>query len=145
MPCSTACCWPNAPNYTELGRLDAESGFDSRAWEDAIEDFYDEYGDLLIVDQKARGREYIDIEPGSHTWSVRQILADPEDNRDWAIDAEVDVAASDEAGDIVLRIVSVGEIGRSVSTGQATWARRSTPRIQQCQCRVIQWSGDENQ
>jgi superfamily II RNA helicase len=98
-------------DYAELGRLDAESGFDARAWEDAIEDFYDEYGELRI-DQRARGREYIDIEPGSSTWNVRQILADPEDNRDWAIDAEVDVAASDEAGDIVLRIVSVGEIGR---------------------------------
>ena len=98
-------------NYTELGRLDAESGFDSRAWEDAIEDFYDEYGELH-VDQKARGREYIDITPGSDTWSVRQILADPDDNKDWAIDAEVDVAASDETGDIALRILSVGEIGR---------------------------------
>ena len=98
-------------NYTELGRLDAESGFDSRAWEDAIEDFYDEYGEMH-VDQKARGREYIDITPGSDTWSVRQILADPDDNKDWAIDAEVDVAASDETGDIALRILSVGEIGR---------------------------------
>jgi hypothetical protein len=97
-------------DYAELGRLDADSGFDARAWEDAIEDFYDEYGDLR-TDTEARGREYIDIEPGSHTWNVRQILADPEDNRDWAIDAEVDVDASDEAGDIVLRIVSVAEIG----------------------------------
>ena len=83
-------------DYAELGRLDADSGFDARAWEDAIEDFYDEYGDLR-TDSEARGREYIDIEPGSHTWNVRQILADPEDNRDWAIDAEVDVDASDEA------------------------------------------------
>src|SRR5699024_12582412 len=94
----------------EIGRFDADSGFDARAWENANEDFSDAYGDLR-TDTKARGREYIDIEPGSHTWNVRQILADPEDNRDWAIDAEVDVDASDEAGDIVLRSVSVAEIG----------------------------------
>lgn len=99
-------------DYAELGRLDAESGFDERAWETAIEDFYDEYGDLL-VDQTARGREYIDIVPGSTTWSVRQILADPDGNRDWAIDAEVDVAASDETGDIVVRVLAVGEIADS--------------------------------
>ncbi|WP_413334998.1 DEAD/DEAH box helicase [Brevibacterium sp. GP-SGM9] len=96
-------------DYAELGRLDAESGFDARAWEDAIEDFYEEYGDLL-TDTSARGREYISIETGSRTWSVRQTLADPEGNRDWAIDAEVDVDASDETGDIVLRILAVGEI-----------------------------------
>ncbi|MDN6372725.1 MAG: DUF3516 domain-containing protein, partial [Brevibacterium aurantiacum] len=96
-------------DYAELGRLDAEDGFDATAWEDAIEDFYEEYGDLL-TDGKARGKEYISIEPGSQTWTVRQTLADPDDNRDWAIDAEVDVPASDEAGDIVLRILAVGEI-----------------------------------
>ncbi|WP_309130179.1 DUF3516 domain-containing protein [Brevibacterium sp.] len=97
-------------DYQELGRLDADSGFDAAAWENVIEDFYDEYGDLRI-DGRARGREYITIEPGSSIWTVRQTLADPEDNRDWAIDAEVDVAASDAAGEIVLRIVKVGEIG----------------------------------
>lgn len=96
-------------DYDELGRLDAESGFDKAAWEEAIEDFYDEYGDLLI-DQSARGREFIDIVPGSTVWAVRQILSDPDGNRDWAIDAEVDVAASDDTGDIVVRITAVGEI-----------------------------------
>lgn len=96
-------------DYDELGRLDAESGFDKTAWEEAIEDFYDEYGDLRI-DQAARGREFIDISPGSTVWAVRQILSDPDGNRDWAIDAEVDVAASDSAGDIVVRITAVGEI-----------------------------------
>ncbi|RAF20962.1 DUF3516 domain-containing protein, partial [Burkholderia multivorans] len=55
-------------DYDELGRLDAESGFDKQAWEEAIEDFYDEYGDLLI-DQAARGREFIDIVPGSTVWA----------------------------------------------------------------------------
>src|SRR5699024_3635776 len=95
----------------ELGRLDAASGSDARAWEDAIEDFYDEYGDLR-TDTKARGREYIDIEPGSHTWNVRQILGDPEDNQEWAIDAAVGVRASHEAGAFVPRIVAVAESGR---------------------------------
>lgn len=97
-------------DYTELGRLDADAGFNAAVWEDAIEDFYDEYGDLL-TDTKARGKEYISIEAGSQIWKVRQTLVDPDDNRDWAIDAEVDVPASDEAGDIVLRVLAVGEIG----------------------------------
>ncbi|MEZ5088853.1 MAG: DUF3516 domain-containing protein [Micropruina sp.] len=33
---------------------------------------------------------------------VRQIVRDPDDNRDWVLDAVVDCDASDEAGELVL-------------------------------------------
>ena len=36
-------------------------------------------------------------------------FADPEDNFDWGIRAEVNLAASDDAGYPVLKILSVGE------------------------------------
>ena len=36
------------------------------------------------------------------------ILNDPDPNHDWAITAEIDVAESDETGEPVIRIVSVG-------------------------------------
>ena len=42
-------------------------------------------------------------------WKVQQSFADPEDNFDFGIHAEVDLAASDEAGYPVLKILSVGE------------------------------------
>ncbi|WP_390895946.1 DUF3516 domain-containing protein, partial [Rothia dentocariosa] len=38
-----------------------------------------------------------------------QTFADPEDNFDWGIRAEVTLAASDDAGYPVLKILSVGE------------------------------------
>jgi hypothetical protein len=39
-------------------------------------------------------------------WEVQQIIDDPEGNHDWRITATVDLDASDEAGDLVLELVS---------------------------------------
>jgi hypothetical protein len=41
-------------------------------------------------------------------WQVRQIIDDPAGHHDWSITATVDLAASDEAGEPVLRDVAVG-------------------------------------
>jgi len=38
---------------------------------------------------------------------VRQVLADPAQDHDWAVRAEVDLAASDEAGEVVLAVTGV--------------------------------------
>ena len=48
------------------------------------------------------------IEQGRDRWTVRQIFDDPEGDHDWGISAEVDLAASDEAGTAVIRITDVG-------------------------------------
>ena len=39
-----------------------------------------------------------------------QILDDPAGDRDWAITAEVDLDASDEAGVAVVRVLDVGRL-----------------------------------
>lgn len=95
--------------YDHLGELDADSGWDAKAWENAIEDFYEEYGDLRI-DGDARSSAYVQITEGEEEWRVRQILADPDGDRDWAITARVDVAASDSAGEVVVEILDVGPV-----------------------------------
>ena len=41
---------------------------------------------------------------------VRQILDDPAGDHDWGIDAEVDLAASDEAGDAVVTVTGVDRL-----------------------------------
>jgi hypothetical protein len=93
--------------WATLGELDAESGFDADAWREVLDDYYEEYSDIGI-DQAARAPQLISVIPGGETWSVRQILDDPDGNHDWAITAEIDVAESDETGEPVIRIVSVG-------------------------------------
>lgn len=50
-------------------------------------------------------RVVTDAEPGY--WLVEQILDDPDRDHDWRIFAEVDLAASDAAGELVLRVTDL--------------------------------------
>jgi hypothetical protein len=45
---------------------------------------------------------------GADRWLVTQILDDPDGDRDWRITAELDVAATDEAGELVLVVTGLG-------------------------------------
>lgn len=83
-------------------------------WDAALEDYYAEHDEILL-DGDARGPSYVAIgeerrgEPvgapegtTARIRRVRQIVRDPDDNRDWVLDAVVDCDASDEAGELVL-------------------------------------------
>jgi superfamily II RNA helicase len=93
--------------WDELGDLDADAGWDAEGWQAAMEDYFAEYADLG-TGPDARGPQLLIIEEGTSTWSVRQIFDDPEGDHDWGISAEVDLAASDEAGEAVVRVTDVG-------------------------------------
>jgi len=93
--------------WSVLGELDAASGWDAEAWEDAIEDYFEEY-DSLGTGPDARGPKLLMIEQQPDVWKVRQIFDDPAGDHDWGISAEVDLAASDEAGMAVVRVTDVG-------------------------------------
>ena len=95
--------------YDELGELDAEDGWDADAWADALDDYYAEH-DEIGIGPDARGPQMLMITEESDRWLVRQIFADPAEDHDWGISAEVDLAASDEAGSAVVRITDVGEL-----------------------------------
>ena len=85
-----------------------------RSWDAALEDYYAEHDEILL-DGDARGPSYVVIgeerrgEPvgapegtTARVRQVRQIVRDPDDDRDWVLDAVVDCDASDEAGELVL-------------------------------------------
>ncbi|EFQ82135.1 DEAD/DEAH box helicase [Aeromicrobium marinum DSM 15272] len=93
--------------WTQLGELDAEDGWDATAWMEAMTAYREEYADLG-TGPGSRGPELFMVEEGADTWTVRQTFDDPEGDRDWGISAEVDLAASDEAGEAVVRILDVG-------------------------------------
>jgi hypothetical protein len=95
--------------YDELGALDAGSGWDSDAWAEAIEGYFEVHDEIGTgPDARGPGLLIIDERPGG--WMVRQILDDPAGDHDWGISAVVDLAASDEAGAAVLRITCVGQL-----------------------------------
>ncbi|WP_171170589.1 RNA helicase [Streptomyces sp. I05A-00742] len=95
----------------ELGEMDAESGWDEDRWAAAMDAYWDEY-DELGTGPDARGPKLLRIEekPEDGLWRVRQTFADPNGDHDWGISAEVDLAASDEEGRAVLRVMDVGQL-----------------------------------
>jgi uncharacterized protein DUF3516 len=107
-------------HWDELGELDGEAGWDAAAWEDALGEYFAEHDDLG-TGPDARGPQYfvLDENPsdpgdcvpaGRRIWRVRQIFDDPAGDHDWGISAEIDLAASDEAGEAVVRVVAVGSL-----------------------------------
>ena len=50
------------------------------------------------------------VPAGARLWRVRQIFDDPAGDHDWGVDAEVDLEASDEAGEAVVRVLAVGSL-----------------------------------
>ncbi|MDQ3886850.1 MAG: DUF3516 domain-containing protein, partial [Actinomycetota bacterium] len=92
--------------WDELGELDADSGWDADAWAKALEPYFAEHADIG-TGPDARGPALLLIEVKPQRWDVRQILDDPAGDHDWGMSAEVDLAASDQAGTAVLRITAV--------------------------------------
>ncbi|NYI83513.1 DEAD/DEAH box helicase [Saccharopolyspora hordei] len=95
--------------YDELGELDADSGWDADAWADALEEYFEEH-DEIGTGPDARGPALLMITEEADRWLVRQVFDDPAGDHDWGISAEVDLAASDEAGTAVLRITDVNQL-----------------------------------
>jgi superfamily II RNA helicase len=97
-----------------LGELDAAAGWDARAWEEALEPYFAEHGHdgtAIGTGPDARGPQLLTITEEPQRWLVRQVLDDPAGDRDWAILAEVDLAASDEEGAAVVWVTAVEPLG----------------------------------
>jgi superfamily II RNA helicase len=94
--------------YAELGELDAESGWDAEKWRAAIEAYFAMH-DEIGTGPDARGPAMLLIDEQPGMWSVRQIFDDPADDRDWGFTAEIDLAASDDAGEAVIHTTFVGQ------------------------------------
>ncbi|WP_168582363.1 DEAD/DEAH box helicase [Gephyromycinifex aptenodytis] len=100
----------------ELGKLDAPErpgapGMDEADWEAALEEYYSEY-DSIGTGPQARGPAMFLLDSTSEPgyWLVQQILEDPDGDHDWRLWAEVDLAASDDSGELVIRVVDFGKV-----------------------------------
>ena len=71
---------------------------------------YFEEHDAVLTDQDARGPLLLMIDEAPGRWTVRQIFDDPAGDHDWGISAEVDLAASDEAGEAVVHVTAVDRL-----------------------------------
>ncbi|SFB14581.1 DEAD/DEAH box helicase [Cellulomonas marina] len=99
-----------------LGDLDEDGApWDADRWAAALDPFYDEH-DEVLTGPAARGPALFQVTPergpgGAEVrWRVRQVLDDPAGDHDWRIDAVVDLAATDAAGEVRLQVVAVGPL-----------------------------------
>jgi superfamily II RNA helicase len=95
--------------YWDLGELDAADGWNADAWAAVLSDYYEEH-DEIGTGPDARGPARLIIDRQPDRWVVRQIFDDPAGDHDWGISAEVDLAASDEAGTAVVRVTGVDQL-----------------------------------
>jgi superfamily II RNA helicase len=94
--------------WDELGDLDQQAEWDAAAWADALEPYFAEHGEIG-TGADARGPAMIIIDDSDRdVWRVRQIFDDPAGDHDWGFSAEVDLAGSDDAGEAVIWVTSVG-------------------------------------
>ncbi|MGH3906307.1 MAG: DUF3516 domain-containing protein, partial [Pseudonocardiaceae bacterium] len=102
-------------DWAALGDLDAEhgdraaAGWDAASWQRALEPYFERHAEIG-TDADARGPQLLIIDEQPGRWIVRQVFDDPAGEHDWGISAEVGLAASDEAGTAVLRVVAVNEL-----------------------------------
>ncbi|MGZ4519328.1 MAG: DEAD/DEAH box helicase [Mycobacteriaceae bacterium] len=75
-------------------------------WAGSLDPYFEEH-DEIRTGPDARGPKLFQIEQRPDLWRVRQVLDDPAEDHDWAVLAEVDLAASDEAGEVVLEVTAV--------------------------------------
>ena len=91
--------------YAALAALDG--GLTEEEWAAAAAGYHAEYDDLGTGPQ-ARGPALFRVAEEDGHWVVAQILDDPDGDRDWRITAELDLTATDEAGEVVLVTTGFG-------------------------------------
>ncbi|HMN96697.1 MAG TPA: DUF3516 domain-containing protein [Phycisphaerales bacterium] len=84
-------------------------GLSPEAIASAFEPYWSQY-DAIRLDADARGPELFELDES--TGRVRQWLLDPEDDRQWSIEAQVDLERSREEGRPVMRVVAIVDAGR---------------------------------
>ncbi|HOW95476.1 MAG TPA: DUF3516 domain-containing protein, partial [Mycolicibacterium fallax] len=93
--------------WEDLGALDGDAGWPAQRWAELGAAYRAEHRDVGTgPDARGPAMLIFDRQPGR--WRVRQILDDPAGDRDWGFEVEVDLAASDETGAPVLRLVEAG-------------------------------------
>jgi superfamily II RNA helicase len=101
-------------DYDAVADGDAADGWTPARYAEAMAPYWQLYSSIG-VGPDARGPDLFVVEEGTRTWRVVQRLDDPQRHRDWALVAEVDLAASDDEGSAVLRVLSLGDLAQ-------TWA-----------------------
>ena len=104
-----------ADDVAGLAALDGAAGFGEDEWDAVLEEYYEAH-DEVGTDADARSMQYLVLDEAGATgatgsarvWRARQIFADPSGDKDFGFSATIDLDASDEAGEAVVRVTEIG-------------------------------------
>ena len=94
-----------------LNRTDLLRELDGHVDWDAARTAYLEDHEAFQTGPDARGPQFLQVTEHADRWEVLQVLDDPDGDRDWALHAEVDLTASDDAGEAVVRVLAMAPVG----------------------------------
>ena len=88
--------------------------FSEQKWRDALAAYFTEY-DEIRIDADARAAGLLELDRGPDAlaageWRFRQVLLDPQGDKDWAIEGIVDLADSETLGEPAVRVQRVGPL-----------------------------------
>ncbi|HET9076433.1 MAG TPA: DUF3516 domain-containing protein [Acidimicrobiales bacterium] len=89
-------------DYPALAALEAPGGWDSSDWRDRAQEYFAEH-ESIGIGPAARGADRFVVDDGGRRWLVSQILDDPAGWAEWTLVLSVDLDASDQAGEPVIR------------------------------------------
>jgi superfamily II RNA helicase len=94
--------------WRELGELEEQNGssMTGEDWREALDDYYAEHASI-DTGPDARGPRMLLVERHDAVWDVQQIVGDPDGDHDWRVTATVDLAASDDEGELVLDVTGL--------------------------------------
>jgi len=108
--------WSIGDDEAALATIDSPGDGNGEPWTTlrlrAARDAYLVEHERLRLDPEARNLRHTYVQPSDDrtTWRVQQMLVDPEGLNDWVAEIEVDLAASREVGEPVLRLLRLGSL-----------------------------------
>jgi superfamily II RNA helicase len=94
--------------WRQLGELEDENGsaMTGEDWREALEEYFSVH-ESIDTGPDARGPKMLLVEEREAVWEVQQIVGDPDGDHDWRITATVDLAASDDEGELVMDVTGL--------------------------------------
>lgn len=91
-------------DYSALSEVAEGELADARELEVAFAPYWDDFTSVSVDPEARSGRWFVPGDRATDTWAVQQIVLDPEGFAEWRLVGEVDLAASREAGEAVVRL-----------------------------------------
>jgi hypothetical protein len=106
--------WTNGDDEGALGWLDSPVDGDGAEWTPArlreAREAHKAEHSALRLDPEGRNQRHTAVKADAVAWRVEQMLIDPEGLNDWMAAFEVDLDASRDAGEPVLRLLRLGPL-----------------------------------